>query len=208
MPLYYIKVFCLLFLSIHCVDYAKAQELTYIGIPDSQFDYNAASQKSKQWCWAASIQMILNYYGVDINQEQVVARSYGIDENGNLPDWPASFNLITENLNGWEIDSNGRQHLLHAVMGYGPPAPADLINELSNGKPVIVAYRSGPGSSHAVVITGLSYIDSPDGPLVRSITVRDPWPDDHDLKFLGKLDYSAKSLAQQVEAFWFISLDE
>jgi len=86
----YILIFALVFVSSNLV----AQQATYVGIPSNSMNYYAAGQNNSQWCWAASIQMVLNGYGVNINQEQIVARTYGIDPYGNLPNWPGSFQAI------------------------------------------------------------------------------------------------------------------
>ena len=50
-----------------------------VGIPTETFNFVASTQRSTNWCWAASIQMTLNYYGVAITQEEIVARTYGTD---------------------------------------------------------------------------------------------------------------------------------
>ncbi|HEY0896638.1 MAG TPA: papain-like cysteine protease family protein, partial [Sphingobacteriaceae bacterium] len=55
---------------------AVGQEPVYVGITARQFNYFASTQRNTEWCWAASIQMLFNYYGVDISQEQIVARSF------------------------------------------------------------------------------------------------------------------------------------
>ena len=56
---------------------AAGQEPVYVGITARKFNYFASTQRNTEWCWAASIQMLFNYYGIDISQEQIVARSAG-----------------------------------------------------------------------------------------------------------------------------------
>src|SRR5580692_9673449 len=36
-------------------------------------------QRRENWCWAASVQMVLNLAGLQVTQEQVVARIFGGD---------------------------------------------------------------------------------------------------------------------------------
>src|SRR5690554_5984762 len=95
---------------------ALGQQVSYVGIQSSNFNYFASSQRNSNWCWAASLQMIFNYYGVGISQEQIVARSYGVDPYGRLPNWTGSFQVITANLNNWNIDNFGRQYGVSASL--------------------------------------------------------------------------------------------
>jgi len=185
-----------------------AQDLQFIGIPNKEFDYDAAAQENVQWCWAASIQMVLNYYGLKVNQEMVVEKSYPRDEKGELPNWPATYDLITNNLNNWVIPYNGSLHHVRAEMGEGAPSPAALLEELSNGRPVILAFETGNHSTHAIVVTGCYFKESDKGPLVRNILARDPWPDRHNIISVGLNNYPAKSLSELVRAFWFVEVED
>ncbi len=197
-------ILVLVFLSLH----SGAQNIHFVGIPNKEFDYDAAAQENVQWCWAASIQMILNYYGLKVNQDEVVEKSYPRDENGKLPNWPATYDLITDNLNNWVINYDGTVHHIHAEMGEGAPSPASLVEELSNGRPVILAFETGHHSTHAIVVTGAMYKESDLGPLVRNILARDPWPDAHNVQSVGLNQYPAKSLAELVRAYWFVELKD
>lgn len=184
------------------------QDLQFVGIPNKEFDYDAAAQENVQWCWAASIQMVLNYYGLQVNQDQVVEKSYPRDENGNLPNWPATYELITNNLNRWVIPYGGTLHHVRSEMGEGAPSPSDLVEELSNGRPVILAFETNHHSTHAIVVTGCMYKESNQGPLVRNIFARDPWPDKKNVNSVGLNQYPARSLADLVRAYWFIEVED
>ena len=113
-----------------------------VGILTSHMDYFAASQLGDQWCWAASIKMVLNYYGIAITQKQIVARSYGTDEFGRLPNWPASYKTIHKNLNNWSFDNNDKKYSVTAKIGYGRPNHIWLINEINSQRPIIIAYKT------------------------------------------------------------------
>lgn len=180
------------------------QQPQYVGIPSAQMNFVAAAQKNSQWCWAASIQMVLNYYGVNISQEQIVARTYGVDSYGNLPNWAGTFQAITANLNNWNVDNFGRQYSVGASLNWGAPTPAILLQELSQGRPVIVGYKSGANSGHAVVITAVSYAQSPNGPIIQSIVVRDPWPSPQNIQTAGRVEYPGSQLASLMQAYWYI----
>ncbi len=193
----------LLLLMIRFGEPAFAQQVTYVGIPSSTFNYFASAQQNSNWCWAASLQMIFNYYGVNITQEQIVGRSYGRDPYGNLPNWTGSFQIITANLNNWNMDNSGRQYSVSASLNWGAPTPAYLVQELSQQRPVLIGYQNGPGG-HAVVITGCSYIQTFSGPLIQSIIVRDPWPSPENVATGGRVEYPGLNLASRIQAHWYI----
>ena len=177
-----------------------------VGIPSIDMDYIASDQRNSQWCWAASIQMVLNYRGIAISQEQIVARTYGTDPFGRLPNWAGSFEAITANLNNWNIDNRGRLYSVEAVMVPGPPAPQMLIQELGYGMPVIVGYQSGPNSGHAVVVTGVTFSTSRMGPIIHTIVVRDPWPSPANIMNLGRAEYGGADFTSRIMAHWYIRI--
>lgn len=184
---------------------ANAQQ--YVGIPRHKMEYVTSDQRNSQWCWAASIQMILNYYGVNIAQEQIVARTYGMDPFGRLPNWGGNFQNITANLNNWNIDNFGRPYAVSARLGLGAPTPAILLEELSRGRPVMVAYSTGPNSGHAVIVTAASFTMSPAGPVIQSLVVRDPWPSAENIQNRGRVEYPGWVLAQRMQHFWYIRVN-
>ncbi len=183
------------------------QQLTYVGIPRANFNYFASSQRNSNWCWAASLQMVFNYYGVNITQEQIVARSYGTDQTGNLPNWAGSFNVITANLNNWNADNNGRQYVVAATLNGGAPTPAYLIQELIAQRPVLIGYQTSQTTGHAVVITACSYIQTDQGPVIQSIIVRDPWPSKEIAGTKGRVEYTGITLANLIQAHWYIRVN-
>ena len=177
-----------------------------VGIPAAEMDFVSAAQGNSQWCWAAAIQMVLGYHGVAITQQQIVARSYGTDPWGNLPDWSGSFDVITRNLNNWSIDNYGQEYAVSAVFGWGAPSAGVLIEELQNGRPMIISYRSSPVSTHAVVLTAATFSQSSYGRFIRTIVVRDPWPTPANILDKGRMEYDGSSLAAAIQAHWLISV--
>lgn len=186
---------------------SQAQQPTYVGIPSGVMNYYAAAQNNSQWCWAASIQMVLNGYGVNINQEQIVARSYGSDPYGNLPNWPGSYQIIHRNLNNWGLDNYGYRYQVSAVFGQGAPRPDQLINELANGRPVIIGYTTGGSVGHAVVVTAASFVPTPNGPMIQTIIVRDPFPTQANIQNNGRIEYPAAALAGNIQGYWFVRVN-
>jgi hypothetical protein len=176
-----------------------------VGIPEPMMNFFAATQIGSQWCWAASIQMVLQRYGVHISQQRIAARSYGTDQFGRPPDWPGSWQVITANLNNWDLDeATGTPYRVGCQFGLGPPPPMVLLTELSFGFPLILAYRSGPSSGHAVVITGASFYPTPMGPNIVAVTVRDSWPSPENIATRGRREYPAAQFAQVMQSYWIV----
>lgn len=180
------------------------QQPIEVGIPSHTMNYFASLQNNSNWCWAASIQMILNYYRINIDQEDIVRRSYGTDPYGNLPNWQGSPQIITANLNNWNIDKSGKKYTVQSVLYNGAPLPSYLINELLNGRPVLVGYKSSSSGGHAVVITAVSYINTFNGPVIQTITVRDPWPSSENVANKGKVVYAGLNFANMIMQHWYV----
>jgi hypothetical protein len=175
-----------------------------VGIPSDKMDAAAAEQQSTHWCWAAAIQMALSTSGVSVTQEQIVRRSYGTDNFGNLPDWGANFNVITSNLTGWVVDQSGKSFRVGCQQGFGAPPPSVLISALHDGHAVILAYITPQGGAHAVVCTAAMYMQSMYGPNIGGIVVRDPWPRPDWDQTHGRTVYPAAAIAPRITAYWIV----
>ena len=179
-------------------------ELVGTGITRDEFDYVAAAQRQNEWCWAASIQMILNWYGLPVDQAQVVARNYGAPVNQ-----PGTDQMISSSLNTWAIAMNGQTFAIRSVTAPGPPPPLVLIQELNQKHPILLTFASGPYSGHAVVITAARYYNTPQGPLVNSLILRDPFPTQQNIQNKGRVELAGPDLAQflqQVRSNWLVSV--
>lgn len=147
------------------------------GIPKEQFDYRAATEKEgkqrqSNWCWAACIQMVLNYHGLLVKQEQIVAKVYGQADNK-----PATVPAILAALDGWAPDERGRFSAIHAspyVM-----TGSTIVRDLAYRWPLIVGLLpSGQKIGHIYVLTGVYYAVNPynNEPIFLAVVLRDPWP--------------------------------
>jgi|GEM_PF-1194728 len=181
---------------LFAVSFALAQAQTFVGIPKEKFDYVAASQHNGNWCWAATIQMVMNYYNIPVTQEDIVKKTFGTNRYGELPDLPASHEVMTENLN-----AVGRLKKIQADLYYGVPETAYLIEQLKLERPVLISYETGEETEHAVIITGISYLETPYGPELQSIIVRDPWPGTEKQATLGRVEYGPR-FQSLITAYW------
>lgn len=179
----------------------------YVGIRRENFDFDYSAQRNSQWCWAASIQMVLAYYGVKVSQEAIVARTFGQGFNGQLPNNPGDARVITANLNTWNVDENGQRYHVVAQFGQGAPPPQLLLQEMAQQHPVILGVVRGPSGGHAMVATAASYTPAAGGATVQSIIVRDPWPSPENQATNGRQEFPAAPLAQSIGNYWIIRVE-
>ena len=180
----------------------------YVGIDTHFANYFAAKQMKTQWCWAASIRMVLKYYGIEYTQDKIVERTYGKSSWGTLPNWPASFDLITRNLNNWNVDNNGTVYIVKSAFGLGKIPVKKLIYELSNKRPIILALSTGESTGHAVVVTGASYTRLLTRYRIDSIIIRDPWPSLENKEKYGRFEDTGKNIADIMVAYWLIRVNK
>ncbi|GAB4279986.1 MAG: hypothetical protein Kow0068_04080 [Marinilabiliales bacterium] len=183
----------------------RYSDIYYAGIPADEFENFVTPQLDNYWCWAASAQMVFNYYGIEVSQKEIVKWIYDYDENGYLPDKGVSLKTLNYLLNISGYDTLGTYFEVKSIMGKGAPIPAKLIEELSNKKPVIVGYAT-PEGGHVVVVTGVKYKITEIGPKILGFIVRDPMPDQTFSLHNGVIEYPGKSFAKKINAYWLISI--
>lgn len=140
------------------------------GVPTNQFQYFEARQRKANWCWAATVQMVLNFHGLYVSQEQVVDRIFRQQVNeGATPD------QILEALHGWAPDYRGRFSAITSTPYIF--SDADLVNDLTDCWPLIVGLKNGDESGHTYVLTAVYYrLDRNRRPILDKVILRDPWP--------------------------------
>ncbi len=180
------------------------KELIYTGISEDALYELQIKQKESNWCWAASIQMVLNYHGINITQEQIVDKTHGRDELNRLFNATATVQNITTNLNHTGINTAGISYSVKSSGNWGAPTAARLLWELSNDHPIIAGYRTGPYTDHAVVITGAWYEQSTKGPIVQYLVIQDPNPIDKSVETSGQVTYIANRFARAIKAHWYV----
>lgn len=170
----------------------------FAGIKSDIMDSVYAKQNDTNWCWAACIEMIAKYNGLNISQEYFATNYCGVNTYGRIKNCPAPVNVITENLNwcaytGW---NRKKTHCIKTSVHYGKPNVETLIALLRQNKPVIIAYKNrGSEIGHAVVLTGISFDATVFGNELNYIIVRDPAN--------GKLVYrKPQQLLNAIYAWW------
>jgi hypothetical protein len=178
----------------------------------SKVDAIFANQETPAWCWAASIEMALRYYGVKVDQKTIVARTFGA-----VVPISGDFIVISSNLN-YSFDLNGKKYIVSAsilpinnspyVSNPWAATPEAIVNQLKKGRIIVVAYQSSTYSGHAVLLSGVEYEINPQGHVVlTSLTVRDPYPYSNEhLSRHGMITYANGRFPGPIQAIWLVDI--
>lgn len=146
------------------------------GIPTNEFDAWAAepqtgNQRQANWCWAACSQMVLNYHGLLISQEQIVTKIFG-----GLVDNPASVMQIRKALSGWAPNVQGQISYIYCQSGIA--SVNEITHALAYKWPLIVGLKNPNGLvGHVYVLTAIYYsIDQFNNTIPDKVVLRDPMP--------------------------------
>jgi hypothetical protein len=163
------KTILILLISFLSCNYAQNKS---IGLDSFEVDNAFQFQNTPVWCWAATIQMALNYYGFDITQAEIVTRTFGaaIPVGGN---WIQ----MTNNLNYIGTTPNGKRMLVSATVYMGSPSAEAIINHLKEKKPIIMSFNN-PNTfmGHAILVTGVEYHFLGSRAIIDKVVIRDPFP--------------------------------
>lgn len=162
-------------------DKMQLDENTWVvGVPTEQFVHFAAPesagrQQQSNWCWAACIQMVLNYHGLYVNQQQIVQRVFG-----QMVDRPGNGQMILAALSGWQHDMRGGTSRVYSTAHPDKVTPDKVLRDLEFRWPLIAGLRGAPGGAatgHAYVVTAAYYtFDMAGQPRILRVVLRDPWP--------------------------------
>jgi len=117
------------------------------------------NQEQTQWCWDASSQMILAYYGHSHSQTAIANWAVGGQNLPNYlyssPDWRKDCKQVLSYFGSLSSTGYGYAFSLSTLAG-----------EMDAGRPCMIAWSWSSGGGHAVVIHGTSG---------SYVYVRDPW---------------------------------
>lgn len=147
----------------------KGSDVYWAAVKTSYFREYVARQEEDCWCWAACVQMVLNYQGVNVEQEDIVRRAKGmrINEGGTAYD-------IQRAADGWNTGS----HILAARVDNPYSVSAQtFISDLIDKYPLIIGLdMPGQTMGHAYVLTGISFRKSGNTYQPVEVILRNPWP--------------------------------
>ena len=157
-------------------------------------------QQQDNWCWAASSKAVLDYYGNPADQCQMANYAFGQNNCCSNITWPngagskcdsgdylISIPLLWTGVNS-VLNYFGN---INTDWKYGSVSAAKVQSEIGNNRPLIMSWNWTGGSSHALVIFGISN---------NLISFLDPWPG----KGLQHWDYN--SVVQDSNHTWASTL--
>jgi|GEM_PF-6924310 len=182
-------------------------QLVYSGIERETITPIYSERQNTEWCWAANVQLIMNYYGAKVSQEDIIKRSFDVrDPYTSLPKWNEKLKAITSRLNGWHINYNNSKYLLHVNLVKGSPSPELLLKELKNDNPVILVDSISADSSRPIVCTAVGFLPGYYGPVIKELMVRDVMPGCADSSTSQRMKWKIPDVIKRISAYWLISV--
>lgn len=141
----------------------------------NSFKIKRAFQATPVWCWAASLQMIVNFHHPfeNISQCDIVKDCFGIDD---CSEAALSGGYMSSMKRFLETNDLG----VTFTCDYSryPLSVEEIAENILSCKPIIVEIRTSPFSSmtHAVVIMGIWTNRDYYGNMVTTVVLRDPYP--------------------------------
>lgn len=132
------------------------------------------TQEHSQWCWSASSKAILNFYGKNPSQCQIVNWAFGVNYAcGNTNFWWNSYANQPNSMYG----SNGSvQNILRAwgvsnTAHYTASSWSSVVYDINANRPFVIRYGWSNGGGHIMVGRGYQVYNN-----VGYIAIMDPWP--------------------------------
>lgn len=148
----------------------SGSNLYWAAVKTDYFKEYVAQQRQSNWCWAACTQMVLNYQGVSVTQEEIVQRVFGAqyDRSGTAYD-------IAKGANGWTTKGC---RISARIEEPKTVTPNSLISDLRDKYPLVIGLKM-PGQTvgHAYVLTGISFYIKNNNYYPHEVILRDPWPE-------------------------------
>lgn len=170
-----------------------------------------AEQQMDKWCWAATIQIVLRYYGVYVAQSEIARAICGIDLRNRVRNCAANALQIGNTINSDITNEYGWiTHQVEAPLQSGRISNPLLFNQLNNKRPVIFTFHP-PGSAmgHAMIATSADFIFVGQKPIITKLVVRDPWPSDANVWFNGRKEFTGNELTtllNSMTAYWLLTV--
>lgn len=150
---------------------APNQKTASVNMP--QLYQVVTQQQCEEWCWAACISMIFDFYGHPMTQPDIVAATYGA-----VVCLPAgSSTTIERAFSRRYFDDRGVSFVSQVTAAYDFSNGINtfdnllVVNDLSGNNPLLYC-----NTQHAMVVYAVDYIPTPNEPNVLAVHVVDPWP--------------------------------
>jgi hypothetical protein len=210
----------LIFLMAFTLAWPALASATRIGVDPARFSMAYLSNTQTGWAWAAGMEQILRYYGVDIKQEEIARGVYGANLDGSTRtnDVVNGSDAINRCMKYWTKDDEGRPFTAKLVDWKMAPTAQLLLAELSAQRPMLAFMKlpdwdqyitDAPGEIfvHPVIIEAGDYEPEADGtPRFKTIEVRDPYITRKNPANPGFLELSPLEVKTRIIEYWTISV--
>jgi len=161
-------------------------EVCTAGIPSITF--KQAYQEMNEWCWAACISMVFEFYHHPVDQRRIVKETWGV-----VTDMPVAPESILRDLNREWKDESGKRFVCHGDMLSVNLNTA--IKDLQDGHPLIIG-----ALGHATVLTAMTAaVDTVTTQyVIQQVIVRDPWPGDGGKRQLTPMEWASINFAARI----------
>ncbi len=154
----------------------------------SSITFKQAFQQQNEWCWAACISMVFEYYHHAVDQQRIVKETWGT-----VADMPGMPRDIFRDLNKRWTDDAGK-----AFQCQGDVYSVNVntaIEDLIADHPLIIG-----ALGHATVLTAIiSQVDAATSQYeIEQVIVRDPWPGRGGRRPLSPMEWANINFAARI----------
>jgi hypothetical protein len=144
---------------------------SYVAGPTSmEIDMQPAEKECLNWSWAACLQAVFKFYGLELKQEQIVKKIFK-----SLPcNEPNSFQVMN-GMMGWAADTSKRFSTVYAQGGVWPNDK--IIDALANRYPLIITLQTAPGKRQAYVLISIYYTEDGGMKVPEKVVIMEPVAD-------------------------------
>ncbi len=164
----------------------QPMEMCTAGI--SSITFKQAFQQQNEWCWAACISMVFEYYHHSVDQQRIVKETWGTVED--MPGMPRD---IFRDLNKRWNDDAGKVFQCQGDV-YSVNVNT-AIQDLIDDHPLIIG-----ALGHATVLTAIiSEVDTATSQYeIQQVIVRDPWPGSGGRRPLTPMEWASINFAARI----------
>jgi hypothetical protein len=192
-------------LRITAFSFGYYSKIQHLGINNDKMSTVFSPQKNSNWCWAANVQMIFNYFGFPKDQQSIVRSVYDSDKDGVLPDYRASDGQITQLLKMSNTDNNGNVCSIVPNYNGGFPDDSVIVSNLNLQCPIVFAYYNVPKIGHVCLLTGINYVIDIKGKMeILDLVLADPEVKENN----GRVVWRKNVLFEKKKCFWTVKLDK
>jgi hypothetical protein len=126
---------------------------SYVAGPTSlEIDMQAAEKECLNWSWAACLQAVFKFYGLELKQEQIVNKIF----KGLPCNTPNSYQIMN-GISGWAPDS-GKMFSTVIYQG-GVWTNEKIVDALATRYPLIITLQNAQGKKQVYVLISIYYTE-------------------------------------------------